>query len=214
MSAYDDTVGRAEDRHPGGGGIRKVNEVLLDLPPDRWITRYTCEEGDQPRYVIHGPRGSGSLSPLQLSRADAIRGAIKQATGRTVARPKVGTWLDVITTLEEDEETVDMGDFATVADRARVWITDYLGAVTVLPEHDLRDGMGTYGPHPFEHPDGVAIYAEAVATWATNQTHGERVGRTELVRGCQALGLHRETIKYEVGGRVTTRSMYVVPATL
>ncbi|MGI8938514.1 MAG: bifunctional DNA primase/polymerase [Iamia sp.] len=194
---------------PGTGeGIRAAND-MLGLPPDRRITHYTWEDSDQPRAVIHGPKGSGALTPLQLSRADAIRGAVKQATGRTVNKPRRGTWVEVVTALEEDEETIDMGDMASVAGRARNWITEYLHKRTVLDQHD-PEAYGGWGPEPFHTEGGVAVYAEAVASWLIS-SRPDRIDRTDVVRGAQALGLERRAFKYVLGGRATTRSMYIVP---
>jgi len=102
----------------------KVN-LLLGRPG--LVHRFTREVADPPSFGIHGDKGVGHLSSLQLSRPDALRGRIAEATGAWIeALPAGIKWPAISSALMEDVEEVDIGDAATDAGRGRAWIEDFL----------------------------------------------------------------------------------------
>lgn len=179
------------------------------------ITRMVRSASDPPVLRIETPVGDGTLGGIGVLISNhKFREKFGEITNLIPRRMKGEQWDPLAQALLSVAEVEELGVEATVRGQVETWLSLYLGERLPRKLDDLEARTRENLAHlltPFIGEDGRArVFGSGFRRWLSEIQH-ERLTSTELGSMLRAMGCTPETRHFRLGGRRTSRALWVLP---
>jgi hypothetical protein len=206
VDAMHDIEGQVEDVNAWRTKILADVSKLLGFR----VRRVVEQVGDPPQYRIETDFRDIKLGGIEgLTSQTAFRNRVAEAIRFVIGSHKADEWRDISQAILKAVEEESLGDEATDRGRAELWVSEFLRTHKILDEWvDTHDSQC-----PLRRDGFVYIPGPSLRRWLQTSM-GEKVTSREMGAVLRTLGCEPIIMPVVIGGRVTSRWMWQIPAQL
>ena len=179
------------------------------------ITTVTRSRSDPPTFGIRTPHGDGDIGGIESIISNRrFRLKVAEITNRLAKKFKDENWESIAQALLQVAELEELGVETTTAGRAETLVSLYLGSSPPQAIEQMDERSRLVLPvslMPFIGPDGrTRIFSAGFKRWL-GEVQREDLSAVEIGTLLRSIGCKNETQNFNLPGRRTTRSVWVLP---